>query len=117
MENKIIPIEEVLIKVENYSKTSYHLAKLKSLKATTSVASTLILNLCIAIPVMMGLGILAIAIGLWLGELLGKYYYGFFIMAIVFLLIAFMVAFFLSKKIKTSISNFLIKYLLHDRDH
>ena len=112
MENSIIPLEEVLNKVENYSKTSYHLAKLKSLKATALVASTLISNLCIAILVMMGFGILAIALGLWLGELLGKNYYGFFIMATLFLLLALLISLFFSRKIKLSISKFLIKYLL-----
>jgi ABC-type transport system involved in cytochrome bd biosynthesis fused ATPase/permease subunit len=56
--------------------------------------------------------VLNIGIALWLGELLGKNYYGFFIVAVFYLLSAIVLHFFLHNWIKKPVSNLIITQAL-----
>lgn len=74
-------IEPFFERTEQYGRTGIELLKLKSVDKTadlvSSLASRSILTLAISLFAIM----LNIAIALWLGDLLGKYYYGFLIVA------------------------------------
>ena len=56
--------------------------------------------------------IMNIGVALFLGELLGKLYYGFFIVAAFYLLAALILHFFMYKWIKKPISDLIIKQAL-----
>lgn len=112
METPVDLIEDLVAKAEKYGKTSIDLAKLKSLETTTTVASSLIARLSVVIMLSLFVLVLNIGIALWLGELLGKVYYGFFIVAAFYLITALVLHFFLLRWIKKPMSDLIITQAL-----
>jgi prolipoprotein diacylglyceryltransferase len=53
-----------------------------------------------------------LGIALWLGEILGKLWYGFFIVAGFYAATGLVVYFFMREWIKNMVSNFIIKHVL-----
>ncbi|MFZ1703116.1 MAG: phage holin family protein [Saprospiraceae bacterium] len=112
MEIPTTVIEELYKRVEAYSKTTIELAKLKAIETTSVVVSALIWRLSVIITIFIFILVLNIGIALWLGELLGKSYYGFFIVAGFYLFGGLILHFFLRKWIKKTMSNFIINQTL-----
>jgi hypothetical protein len=81
MEDKINFIEPLFEKAEEYGKTSCELFKLKALDKTTQVISTFVSRGAVVLFLSMFNVIVNIGIALWLGDILGKPYYGFFCVA------------------------------------
>jgi hypothetical protein len=81
MESKTSFIEPLFERAETHAKTSLELLKLKALDKTADVTSTLISRSLFVIVISFFAFTLNIAIALWLGDLLGKAYYGFLIVA------------------------------------
>lgn len=111
MEYTLSLIEPLLEKAEKFSKTSIELLKLKSVYKTSDVASTLISRLLLIVIILFFLFSVNVAVALWLGDLLGKNYYGFLLMASFYGLIG-IVLFFLHPAIKASVNNSIIIKLL-----
>lgn len=112
MEAPTILIESLFDSVETYSKTTYELAKLKTLETTTIVAASLLSRFGVIIMISMFAFVLNIGIALWLGELFGKSYYGFFIVAAFYLVAGIVLHFFLHQWIKKPISDLIIMQAL-----
>jgi hypothetical protein len=112
METTANLIESLFEKAETYGKTTYELSKLKLLETTTIVVSSLVARLSVIIMISMFVFVLSMAIALWLGELLDKSYYGFFIVAAFYLLAGIVLHFFLHKWIKKPITEIIIKQAL-----
>ena len=112
METTVGLIEPLIERAEAYGKTSLELLKLKSLDKTSDVASTLIARLFLAAIISFFLIPLNIAVALWLGELLGKNYYGFLVVAAFYGLFA-IVIYLIHPNIKGRINNFLIKQMFN----
>jgi hypothetical protein len=102
----------ILEKVGIYAETSIELAKLKTLKASSHVASTLISRMSVLMLFLIGVLILSIGSAFLLGEHLGYLHYGFFIVAGFYLVLGLIIFFFLHKPIKKAISNLIIKQAL-----
>lgn len=100
-------IEPLLEKATQYGKTSFELLKLRSLDKTAAISSTLISRFLLAIVVSIFVLTLNIAVALWLGELLGKSYYGFLVVAGFYGLVA-LILFFMHSFIKASVNNSII---------
>ena len=81
MEEKTNLIEPLLERAEEYGKTSYELLKLKALDKTADVASTLISRAAVVLVLSIFIVLVNIGLSLWLGDVLGKSYYGFFCVA------------------------------------
>lgn len=111
MEAKSNFIEPLLERAEQYSKTSFELLKLKSVDKTADVTSTLISRLLFVIVLSLFALTLNIAAALWLGDLMGKNYYGFLLVASFYGLIS-MIVFFVHPFIKTRLNNSLITQIL-----
>lgn len=111
-EEEISEFETLYAKVESFGTTSYELAKLKSLEATTIVATSLISVLSVTVMVVLFTIVFNIGVALWLGDLLGKAYYGFFIVALFYLVVGLVLHFFLRGWIKEPISKLIIKEAL-----
>ncbi|MES2619762.1 MAG: hypothetical protein V4615_02845 [Bacteroidota bacterium] len=105
-------IETLYERAESYGKTTYELTKLKSLETTTVVVTSLVSRLSVIIMISLFALVLNIGIALWLGELLGKSYYGFFIVAGFYLLAGVVLHFFLLKWIKKPMSDLIIAQAL-----
>ena len=112
METPVSLIEELFEKVEAYSKTSIELAKLKGLETTTQVVTTMMWRMSVIIMLSLFVLVLNIGIALWVGELLGKSYYGFFIVAGFYLLAGIVLHYFLHNWIKKPVSDLIITQAL-----
>jgi hypothetical protein len=112
METPVTLIESLFERVEVLSKTTYELSKLKLLQTTINVVNTLVPRLSVIIMISLFALVLNIGIALFLGELLGKSYYGFFIVAGFYLVAGIILHFFLHKWIQKPISELIIKQSL-----
>ena len=112
METPANLIESLIERAEVYGKTTYELSKLKLLETTINVVTSLVPRLSVIIMISLFALVLNIGIALFLGELIGKSYYGFFIVAGFYLLAAIVLHFFLHKWTKKPISEFIIKQAL-----
>lgn len=104
-------IESLFIQAEQYSKASLELLKLKSVDKTADVASNILFRLLLMVVLAVFALILTIAVSFWLGELLGKTYYGFFLVAL-FYGITGLVIFLSYPYIKIRLNNFIIMKML-----
>ncbi len=95
-------------KAENYTKTSLELIKLKTVAAAADVLSTLTSRIAVGAVVAFFTLFLNIGISLWVGKVLGEYYYGFFIVALFYLIVAILMHTLQHKIIKTPIGNMII---------
>ena len=105
-------VQVLIERAEQFGKTTFELIKLKSLDKAADVTSSLISRLVFSVVILVFAVTLSIAIALWLGALLGKNYYGFFIVAS-FYGIAGITLFFIHKAIKTRVNNVIIKQMLN----
>lgn len=79
MENQII--EPLLEKAQAYTTNTIELLKLQAMERTAKVGTSMITRLILTVVVSFFIITVNIAIALWLGEMLGKAYYGFFVVA------------------------------------
>ena len=112
MDTKTNLIEPLLERVEAYSKTSIELIKLKALAKTADVSSSLISKSILVFVVAFFAFLLNIAIALWLGDILGKNYYGFLVVAACYAVAA-IVILIIHPSIKARLSNAIIKQLFN----
>jgi len=112
MENNANLFESLLENTAEYGKTSIELAKLKALDKTSDVVSSLIPHSIVF--ALIGAFMLFITLGLafWLGEILGKIYYGFFVVAAFYGITGIFVHFFMHKWLKKTVCDSIIKKML-----
>ncbi len=112
MESPTDRIESLFQRLETFTITTFELSKLKLLHTTTIIVTSLIVRISVIIMISLFALVLNIGIALFLGELLGKDYYGFFIVAAFYLIASLILHFFLHRWIKKPISNLIIKQTL-----
>lgn len=105
-------IELLFEKVEEYGITTYELTKLKLLKTTALIVPSLLSRLIVIFIISTFILILSIGIALFLGDLLGKLYYGFFLIAAFYLVVGIVLHFYLHKWIKKPVADSIIKKIL-----
>jgi len=81
MENQTLLIETLFEKTESYTRSSAELYKLKAIDKFADLFSTLTARLVIIVFMTLFFLIVNIGIALWIGEIIGKAYYGFFIVS------------------------------------
>jgi hypothetical protein len=112
MEENAKLIESLVEKAAEYGKASYELVKLKALDKTSDVVSSFIphsfvLGLIVAFFLFLNLGL-----AFWLGEILGKTFLGFFVVASFYGLAGIIMHFFMHKWLKKIVGNYFIKQFL-----
>ena len=112
MEENVNLIEELLERVTEYGKTSYELIKLKALDKTSDVVSSFIPQSIVFVIIAVFMIFFNLGLAFWLGDILGKTYYGFFIIAAFYAITGIVIHFFMHKWIKRAVCNFIIKLLL-----
>ena len=112
METKTNLVEPILEKVEAYTQTSFEIIRLKELAKTADAASTLFSRSLFTIMVSLFIFTVNIAIALWLGDLLGKLYYGFLVIAGCYALAA-VILLIVHPFIKKRFNNAIIKQLFN----
>jgi hypothetical protein len=105
-------IDALIEKGEQYGKTTIELLKLKTLDKSANVASDLVSWLIVVIFAVLFFLILNIGVALWLGELLGKSYYGFFAVSGFYALLAIVFYLFRKPLIKNPVNDSIITQVL-----
>jgi hypothetical protein len=105
-------IESLIEKGEQYGKTTIELLKLKTLDKSADVVSTLISWTIVIVFAVLFFLILNIGIALWIGELLGKSYYGFFAVAGFYALLAIVFGIFRNQLVKRPVNNSIVTQVL-----
>jgi hypothetical protein len=108
METPVSLMENLSGSVEAYSRTTFEIAKLKALQTTSGVAASLVSRLSVVLAISLFAFVFNIGIALWLGDLLGKNYYGFFIVAAFYLLVAAVLHLLLPVWIKKTVGGIII---------
>ena len=116
MKDKVILLEILLEKIEEFGRTNIELYKLKAIDKATDVFASLATR--IAIFTIIALFFLLITLGLsfYLGEVFGKIHYGFFAVAGFYFLIA-IIMFLFRKSLSESFNNYLIHQIFKEKKH
>ncbi len=112
METPFSSVESLVEPVENYVRTTFELTKLKLLQTAAIVATSLISRISVMLMVLVFFLVINLGIAFWLGDILGKVYYGLFIVAGMDLVIVILSYFFLFRLIKRPVSDIIIKQAL-----
>lgn len=112
METKESLFEPLLERAEAYGKTTLNLLKLKAVGKTSEALSSFVSRLLLVIFFIFFIVTLNIAVALWLGDLLGKSYYGFFAVAGFYGIIA-LILYFTHASIKEKVSKEIIQQILN----
>lgn len=108
METPTRSIEALVERVEQYSKSSIELYRLKAINTSADVISTLAAKLAVITFFTLFFLILNIGLVLWIGDLLGKSYYGFFIIAGFYAIVGTVLYAYRDKWIKVPVKNSII---------
>lgn len=112
MENNHGAIEALVEKAEAFGKTSYELYKLKAIDKSSDLLSSLVMRMAVISVGLLFITVLNIGVSLWLGERLGKFYYGFFIVAAFYAVAGFVLFLFRKRWIKNPVSNAIVRNTL-----
>ena len=115
MSDTTIPVEVLFEKAQEYSKTTFELCKLHAIDKSADVVSSLVSRLAILMVVALFTFILNIALSLWIGELLGKTYYGFLVISGAYALLALVLYINRRSWIKYPVSNSIIAQMLKQK--
>lgn len=112
MENQSSPVESLIDRVKSYVETRIDLLRLKAIDKSSSLLSMLISLFIVILFAFLAFILLNVGIALLLGDLLGKSYYGFFIVGGFYIITGLVIFKFHDKWIKTPIANSMIKKLM-----
>jgi hypothetical protein len=113
MADNVKQIESLLEKATDFGKTSLEIIRLKAIDKTSDIISSFIPHSIVFILIASFLVFLNLGIAFWLGEVLGKIYYGFFIVTIFYAIAGIFVHFFLHSRLKKIIRALIIKQLIN----
>ena len=112
MEKNERMFESLLEKAEDFGLTSVELVKLRAVDKTAEVVSSIIPYSVAFVLGASFMVFLNLGIAFWLGEILGQFYYGFFLVAAFYVLMVLMFHFFIHKRMKRYICDSIIEQLL-----
>lgn len=116
MEEQTELIDELIEKGHQYGQTTLKLMKLKTLDKTSDVLSNIVSWLPVFIMALLFFIILNIGLAIWLGEIFGKIYFGFFAVAGFYALITLVCWMFRKPLLKNPIDNSIINQVLNEED-
>ncbi len=102
-------LESLFESTSSYVETRVELAKLKATKKSSEVVSSLVSKMILGGMLFLIIMVLNIAVGLWLGEILGKTYHGFFVLSLFYSFIAIILYISRDKWLKSPVANAIIK--------
>jgi hypothetical protein len=113
MEKNANVMEPLIEQMEEFGKTHYVLFKLKAAEKVSATGASLIAKGSVLLIVFSCLLLATIGLSLWLGDMLGKVYYGFFCTAAVYALFALILVANKEKLLKARFQNAIISQLLN----
>ena len=115
MEEKATLIESLFEKAEAYAKTNIDIFKLKAIDKSADVISSIVAKLAIIIVVLLIVIMVNIGLALWIGELVGKSYYGFFIVAAFYVLVAIILNYKSGIIVKAPVNDSIILQMIKEK--
>ena len=112
METPVTLVETMFEKVEAYAKTTIELTKLRAVETSAKVVTSFVSRVSVIVMFSLFALVLTVGVAFFLGDLLGKMYYGFFIVAAFYLLAGILLHFYMHKWIKKPLSEMIIKQVL-----
>ena len=106
-------ITELIARAVEYGKTTIELAKLKAVDQISDVAASLISKIVTGAALLLFVLFASIGMALWLGEILGKIYLGFFAVAAAYGVLGILIPLLLGRWIKKVVCNYIIKIAIH----
>lgn len=113
MESPAHSIENLFDRIEDYGRTTLELSKLKIVESSIKVTTKIISKLSVVVIISLAILIFSIGFALYLGDLLGKSYYGFMIIAATYLIGGIVLHFFLNKWLRKPIGDLIISEVLN----
>jgi len=114
MENQVHSFESLFGRAGEYLETRLQLMKLKSVDKSSDMISSLVSSLTIILLISFSLIIISIGLALWIGEQIGKSYYGFFIVGGFYIIIALIAYLFRERLLKGPVANLFINETLNE---
>ena len=115
MEDIATNIESLFERTKDYTKTSIELLKLNAIDKTADIAASLTFRLAFGLIIAMFSIFFNIAISLYIGKIIGEYYYGFLIVSGFYMVIGILLVIFRKNLIVNPITNLIIKKLLETK--
>lgn len=115
MKDKVILIEMLYEKAEQYAKTTLELYKLKTIDKVTDVFASIASGFAIAAVIALFFVLITVGLALYLGELLGKTYYGFFALALFYLLLALVLMSKRKQWLEDNLNNYIINQIFKEK--
>lgn len=117
MKDKAILVEMLFEKVESYIKTTLELYRLKAIDKVTDVLATIASSLIIAVIFALFFILVSVGLALYLGEVLGKSYYGFFALGGFYALIAIIISMNRRAWLEVNLNNYIINQIFKEKDN
>lgn len=117
MKDKVILVEMLIDKIEQYGKTSMELYKLKAIDKTTDVFASLASRIVIFGIIALFFILFTIGIALYLGDVLGKSYYGFFAVAGFYVLVAIILLIIRKPYLEKTFNNYIINQIFKEKEN
>lgn len=115
MKEKVILIEQLIDKAETYAKTNVELYKLKAIDKTTDVFSSIAAGIVIGVIITFFIILLSIGGALYLGEMLGKPYYGFLAVAAIYAFVAIVLVIFRKVWLEDLFNDYIINQIFKEK--
>jgi len=115
MDTIITNIDLLYKKAKDYADINIELIKLNSIDKIADVLSSLVSRIVLFMFIVMFVLLLNIALSLYLGELLGKTYLGYLVVAVIYLLLIIIINANKDRIIKIPITNLVIAKLLKSK--
>jgi hypothetical protein len=112
MDENLKALELLIEKTVDYGKTGFEFVKLRSVEKITDIISSIIPHAVLLILISSFVFFLNLGLAVWLGDILGKTFYGFLIVAGFYGICAFVLHFFVRLWFKKVIGNYFVKLLL-----
>lgn len=100
--------------VEQYVKTSVELYKLRAINTVADLIAAIGTGIILALFFSMFLLFVSVGAAFYIGEVLGKWHYGFFAVAGFYIILGLIVYALREKHVKEKINNFVIKQIFED---
>jgi hypothetical protein len=115
MKDKVIIVEMLIEKIEQYAKTSVELYKLKAIDKGTDVFSSFISRVVIITIVALFFLLITIGLCLYIGEILGKNYYGFFAVAGMYAVVAIILIIFRKRWLDDTLNDYMVRQIFKEK--
>jgi hypothetical protein len=104
-------IDGLVQRITEFSQANIELIKLRTIDKIISIISTIFPDLIVCSLLVIFLFFLNLGLALWLGNILGKIYFGFLALSMVYLLFGFATHFFMRRWLKKVAAHYFIKQL------